>query len=141
LWDAIHDASRLKLHSVNGNKALLILTDGFDSGSTRTWQQAADAANRADVSVYAIQYRSAFGRNFAPDLYRLLAETGGAWFRAPEGKYGSIVARIETDLRHRYILGFRPERLSGKVRHNIRVEVSRPDLTVRARKTYFQQPL
>src|ERR1019366_7388574 len=63
--------------SVNGNKALLILTDGFDSGSTHSWRQAADAANRADASVYAIQYRSAFGRNFAPDLYRLVIPISG----------------------------------------------------------------
>jgi len=36
------------------------------------------------------------------------------------------------------VLGFRADRLSGKVRHEIRVEVTHPDLTVRARKTYFQ---
>jgi len=140
LWDAIYDTAGLKLHSLTGNKALLILTDGFDSGSTHSWHQAADAANRANASVYAIQYRSAFGRSFAPQLYQLVADAGGTWFRAPGGQYGPIVSRIETDLRHRYILGFRPERLSGKVRHDIRVEVTRPDLTVRARKTYFYEP-
>jgi Ca-activated chloride channel family protein len=140
LWDAIYDAARLKLRSVNGNKALVILTDGFDSGSTHSWRQAADAADQADASVYAIQYRSAFGRNYAPDLYRLVTEAGGTWFGTPGGEYGPIVSRIETDLRHRYVLGFRPERLSGKVRHNIRIEVTRPDLTVRARETYFQEP-
>lgn len=140
LWDAMYDAARLRLYSLTGNKAMLILTDGFDSGSTHSWHQAADAANRADAFVYAIQYRSGFGRSFAPDLYRLVAEAGGTWFRAPDGEYGPIVSRIETDLRHRYVLGFRPERLSGKVRHAIRVEVTRPDLTVRARRTYFQEP-
>lgn len=140
LWDAVYDAARLRLHTLNGDKALLILTDGFDSGSAYSWRQAADAANRAEASVYAVQYRSGFGRNFAPDLYRLVAETGGTWFRAANGEYGPVVARIKTDLRHRYVLGFRPERLSGKVRHDIRVEVTRPDLTVRARKTYFQEP-
>lgn len=118
----------------------MILTDGFDSGSAHSWREAADAANRAGASVYAIQYRSGFGRNFAPDLYRLVAQAGGAWFRAPDGEYGPMVARIETDLRHRYVIGFRPERLSGKIRHDIRVDVTRPDLTVRARERYFQEP-
>src|SRR5262249_47439848 len=61
LWDAIYDAARLKLQSVTGNKALLLLTDGFDSGSTHSWRQAAEASNRADAPVYAIQYRSEFG--------------------------------------------------------------------------------
>lgn len=142
LWDAIYDAARFRLRALTGNKALLILTDGFDSGSTHTWHQTADAVTKSDASLYAVQYRSGFGRNFAPDLYRLVADAGGTTFSPPDGKslggkYNPIISRIETDLRHRYVLGFRPERLSGKVRHEVRVEVTRPDLTVRARKTYF----
>jgi Ca-activated chloride channel family protein len=144
LWDAIYDAARLRLRALTGNKALLILTDGFDSGSAHSWHQAADAVSRADASLYAVQYPSAFGGNFAPDLYRLVADAGGTTFSPPDDKsagggYSPIVSRIEMDLRHRYVLGFRPERLSGKVRHEIRVEVTRPDLLVRARKTYFQE--
>lgn len=137
LWNAIYSAARYGLHPLSGNKALLVLSDGFDSGSTRGWNEAADAASRAGASVYAIQYQSGSGRNFAPDLYRLVREAGGALFQAPGGDYQPIVSRLEADLRHRYVLGFRPERLTGKVRHEVRVEVSRPDVTVRARKTYF----
>lgn len=59
--------------------------------------------------------------------------------RSPGDKYNPIVSGIETDLRRRYVLGFRPERLTGKIRHEIRAEVTRPYLTVSARKTYFQQ--
>jgi VWFA-related protein len=140
LWDAIYDAAQLKLHSLTGNKAMLVLTDGFDSGSTHIWRQAVDAASRADAIVYAIQYRSGFGGSFAPGLYRLVGEAGGTWFPAPDGKYAPIVSRIETDLRHRYVLGFRPEWLSARIRHDIRVEVTRQNLTVRARRTYVQEP-
>jgi VWFA-related protein len=140
IWNAIYDAAQIKLHSLSGNKALLVLTDGFDSGSTHNWKDAVDAVQRAGASVYAIQYQSEFGRSFAPDLYRMVGETGGTWFRRPVGDYGPIVSRIETDLRRRYVLGFRPEKLSGKVRHDIRIDVTRPDLTVRARKTYFRDP-
>jgi Ca-activated chloride channel family protein len=137
LWNAIYDAASIKMRPLTGNKALLILTDGFDTGSTYTWQQAADAAGKADANVYAIQYRSGFGRSFAPGLYRLVEAAGGTTFQAPAGDNGPIAARLETDLRHRYVLGVRPEILSGKLRHNIRVEVARPDVTVRGRKTYF----
>ncbi|HTX35288.1 MAG TPA: VWA domain-containing protein [Bryobacteraceae bacterium] len=140
LWNALYDAARLKLLPLTGSKALLILTDGFDTGSTHTWRQAADEAHKAEATVYAIQYPSAFGGSYAPDLYRLVAETGGASFQAPEGDYGPIVSRIETDLRRRYVLGFRPEKLSGKERHEVEVGVTRPDLTVRARKVYFEAP-
>jgi VWFA-related protein len=140
LWNAVYDAARIKLQPLTGNKALLILTDGFDSGSTRGWNEAADAMNRADATLYAIQYQSGLGGSFAPDLYRLIHETGGTWFHAPKGDYGPITSRIETDLRRRYVLGFRPDKLSGQRRHDVRIEVTRPNLSVRARKTYFEEP-
>ena len=140
LWNAIYETARLKLRPLPGNKALLILTDGFDTGSTHTWRQAADEVARAEASVYVVQYQSALGGRFAPDLSRMLEESGGAWFGAPAGEYQPIVSRIETDLRRRYVLGFRPDAQSGKVRHDVRVEVTRPDLKVRGRKAYFQAP-
>jgi VWFA-related protein len=141
LWKAVYDAARLKLRGVKGNKALLLLTDGFDTGSVRTWSEAATAAQKADTAVYAIQYRSESGRSYAPQLYQLVAETAGTWFSAPAGDLGQIVARLETDLRGRYVVGFRPERVTfGKLRHGVRVEVTRSDLSVRARNTYFEDP-
>ena len=137
LWNAIYETARLKLRPLGGNKALLMLTDGFDTGSSHTWRQAADEVEHAEASVYAIQYQSGLGGRFAPDLYRLLEESGGAWFGAPGGKYDEIVGRMETDLRRRYVLGFRPDPFGGPLRHEVRVEVTRPDLKVRARKAYF----
>jgi VWFA-related protein len=140
LWDAVYDAALLKMQPLTGNKAVLILTDGLDIGSAHTWRQAADAANHADVSVYAIKYRSPFGL-FAPDLLDLVAEAGGTLFQAPDGHDEEIISRLESDLRRRYVVGFRPNPLmSYKVRHKIRIEVTRPELTVRSRKTYLQDP-
>ena len=141
LWNAVYDAARLKLRDAIGNKALLLLTDGFDTGSTRTWSQAAGTAQMAGTVVYAIQYRSSSGSSYAPDLYRLIAETAGTWFPAKAGELDSIVGRLETDLRRRYVIGFRPERVTlGKLRHEVRVEVRRPDYYVRDRKAYFEVP-
>lgn len=139
LWNAVYDTARLKLYPVKGPKAILLLTDGFDTGSTHTWKQAADEAQLAGAPVYAIQYRSDLGGSFAPLLYRLVTETGGTWFSPPDGDFGALLARLEGDLRGRYVIGFRPEQLHfGKPRHDVRIEVTRPELTVRARKVYFQ---
>ena len=140
LWNAISDAARLKLSPLNGSKALLILTDGFDTGSTHGWHEAANALQHADAWFYAIQYRSAFRGGSPRDFYQLLAETGGARFEPPHGDDRRIVSRLNSDLRQRYVLGFRPEILSGRMRHEVNVEVTRSELSVRARKTYFQDP-
>ena len=137
LWNAVYDAARLKLRSQTGTKGLLVLTDGFDTGSTRTVREAADEVNRAGASLYAVQYQSGLGRRFAPDLYRLTVETGGGWFRASKEDDNKIFSRIESDLRKRYVLGFRPEKITGKLRHEIQIEVTRPDVSVRAQRTYF----
>lgn len=66
--------------------------------------------------------------------------TRGGYIASPE-RAERTVARLETDLRGRYVVGFRPERVTfGKLMHEVRVEVTRPDLSVRARKTYFEDP-
>jgi VWFA-related protein len=140
LWDAVHDAARLRMKPITGNKALLLLTDGFDSGSTRSWRQAGDEAQKADASMYVVQYRSDLGGTFPETLYRLLAELGGTWFGPPNGNYRRIASRIETDLRGRYILSFRPDKLGGTARHEVRIETADPSLTVRARGAYFWPP-
>ena len=140
LWNAVYEAGR-KLRPLTGNKALLMLTDGFDTGSTHAVKEAIEEVEWAGTAVYAIQYQSGFGGRYAPDLYSLTGETGGAWFSPPGGDYGAILARMEADLRLHYVVGFRPENLSGgKARHDVRVEVTRPGLSVRARKTYFRTP-
>jgi VWFA-related protein len=139
LWNAVYDSARLKLRGARGSKALLLLTDGFDTGSVRAWSEAAAAAQKADTVVYAIQYRSGSGRRYAPELYRLVAETAGTWFSAPSDDLEPVIARLETDLRRRYVVGFRPETARfGTLRHEVRIEVTRPDLSVRARRTYFE---
>jgi Ca-activated chloride channel family protein len=141
LWNAVYDVARLKLNPAKGAKAVLFLTDGIDSGSTHTLNQSLDELHKAGATAYAIHYPSDSGAKFAPDLYRLTAATGGTRFQPPGDAYDPIVTRLQTDLRRRYVLGFRPEQLSfGQVRHQVRVEVTRPDLTVRARNTYFLIP-
>jgi hypothetical protein len=46
LWNAVYAAANLELTALRGNKILLLLTDGFDSGSSHGWRQAADAVQR-----------------------------------------------------------------------------------------------
>jgi Ca-activated chloride channel family protein len=138
LWNAIYDTARLKLGPLEGSKALLILTDGVDSGSTHTWHEAAAAVQRAEASFYAIQYPSDYGKGNSRDFYQLLAETGGIRFAIPNGEYGRIVSRLSADLRQQYVLGLRPGIAAGKIRHELNVEVTRPELVVRARRIYFE---
>jgi VWFA-related protein len=56
LFDAILLASDELMRNQEGRKALIILTDGVDTGSQVSVNAAIDAAQRADTLVYAIRF-------------------------------------------------------------------------------------
>ncbi|MGB7548827.1 MAG: VWA domain-containing protein, partial [Terracidiphilus sp.] len=57
LYDAIFLASDELMKPKDGRKALVIFSDGVDRGSKETLNDAVDAAERADVSVYTIYFK------------------------------------------------------------------------------------
>jgi len=54
LYDAVYLASGEILQSQKGRKALVLITDGIDSGSKEALTDAIEAAQRANVALYAI---------------------------------------------------------------------------------------
>jgi Ca-activated chloride channel homolog len=47
--------------------------------------------------------------------------------------------RVAQELRSQYLIGFAPASLDGKV-HKLEVKVTRPGMTVRARRSYLAAP-
>jgi len=139
LWNAVYATAHLKLSPFTGTKALLILSDGNDTGSIHHLDQALEEVHRAGALVYAIRYPDPLSQSAGDGLARLAAETGGAELAPPAGDYNAAfdrIDRIERDLRSQYVLAFRPE-TGGDPAHRLRVEVSRPGLSVRSRLQYF----
>ena len=131
LWNAVYASANLKLRRYPGSKALVILSDGDDTGSTRSLDEAVDEVRRAGGVVYAVKYPSG-GRSGRNNLLRLARETGGVLIDPGEDEYRAVLERIETDLRSRYVIGFRadpPNAEPGERR--VRVAVTRPGLMVR----------
>jgi len=70
-------------------------------------------------------------------LPKIAAATGGGYFELTSTRDLALTfARVADELHHQYALGFTPERLDGKM-HDLTVRVSRPDVSVRARKRYL----
>ena len=109
LWNAVYAAAHLKLNGPGDNKALLILSDGNDTGGTHSFSSALEEVKRSGTVVYAIQYPDDLGSN-APssELSRLARETGGLLFPFRGKDYSAMISRIAADIRGRYVLGFRP---------------------------------
>jgi VWFA-related protein len=57
LYDAIFLASDELMKGQNGQKSLIVFSDGVDRGSKETLNDAIDAADRAGVSVYTIYFK------------------------------------------------------------------------------------
>ena len=134
LWNAVWAAAKLKMQTVGGRKALLILSDGIDTGSSHSLPQAVAELHRAETVVYSIQYPRK-SRRSAVGLQRLAEETGGLRFLPPEGSYQTVFARIEEDLRSQYVLGFRPPEGGGY--HRLEVRARSEGVRIRARSGYF----
>jgi VWFA-related protein len=142
LWDA-GMASMDALSEETNRRVVLLFTDGDDTASQDA--SLGDLLRRAqaeDVMFYGIGLRSqVMGRSTRPDpgLRRLATETGGGYFELRStDELGSTFGRVADELHRQYVLGFTPENLDGKV-HKLEIEVKRPGMTVRARKTYVAQ--
>jgi Ca-activated chloride channel homolog len=152
LFDAIDLTITERLSRLEGRKAMVLLTDGVDSGSQHSTARSAMArAEATDVIVYPIQYLSRLAPRTVlnPDLrgreggdparyfYFEIAERSGAKFhRADTSIDLSLVFReVAEDLRHQYWLSYYPADTAsgGKVRR-IRVSVGRPGVFARARR-------
>jgi VWFA-related protein len=138
IWDAVYAAARQKLRMLQGTKALIILSDGQDTGSAHNLDRTLEEVQASSTTVYAIKVgdvRALLTRG----LSKLAGETGGEQFRPHGNNCAEIFGRIEGDLRTRYVLGFRPDTSTGREGlHQLRVEISRPGAKVRARAGYYQ---
>ncbi len=109
LFDAIV-YSLYNFQGVKGQKALVLLTDGRDTASKFTFQQALEYAQRAAVPIYAI----ALGIRTADldarsKLNKITAETGGSvYYIETADQLQKIYDDIQNELRSQYVLGFYP---------------------------------
>lgn len=145
LWNGVFFAAKLKLRPQAGRKAMLLLTDGWDTGSDRGVTDAIEACQGADTVVFSIRYNPykfslpALTRG-QHDLQRIARETGGLAFEGESDKLPAIFDRIEADLRSQYVLGYTPSAAQNPGSyHKIKVKVTRPGLAVRARQGYYAQ--
>jgi Ca-activated chloride channel family protein len=110
---ALYDAVVYSLYNflgVRGQKALVLLTDGRDTVSKFTFDQALEYAQRAAVPIYAIGLgiRGA-DLDVKLKVNRLASETGGtAYYIDDVSDLTKVYADIENELRSQYVLGFYP---------------------------------
>jgi VWFA-related protein len=162
IWNGVWASAGLRLHMEKGRKAILLLSDGQDTGSVHSLQDTIEAAQAADAPVYTIGSEAVVGGGFggrgprgggrgAPrngratmdgglnELRRLSEETGGAYFDASEDST-KVFAQIEAELRNLYVLTFGvPEQDRDNRFHRLVVTSNRDGARVRSRSGYVAE--
>ena len=148
LFDAVCLASTEKLKSEVGRKALILITDGDDQGSTYDRRDAIEAAQRADAIIYSIyyvdhgfyaQYGMGFGGGGEGELRKMSEETGGHVFTVDrKHPLSEVFKEIQDEMRNQYSIGYESvnSNRDGTFRH-IEIKVDNPDYRVQARSGYY----
>jgi Ca-activated chloride channel family protein len=146
LYDAIVDTVRTVTTDAPRARAVLLLTDGMDTSSVVSPEDAAHAAAALDIPLYVLSVsdddatkeasRVYSGRAAdAASLHELAVRTGGLAAEAATTAQLSVVTRtILTELRHQYVLAFQSAPSKGW--HELTVRVRRGRVHTRSRDGY-----
>ena len=148
-WTAFYDAVGVYLNGAadqDGEKILVIYTDGGDTRSSLTFRDLLDLLKASDVTTYVIGYlehQPQSARNEQRmQLQRMAELTGGdAFFPGSVKELEKIYGKIEKNIAARYSLGYMSTdtRMNGTWR-KVQIRLKRADLKgakLRTREGYY----
>ncbi len=139
LYDAIYLAVEEKLKHEIGRRVIVVITDGEDTSSTLSKEEALQTSQRSDVIIYGIGIRGDMGSSFG-QLKRFAEETGGNFF-SPRAKFSEIQAAfraIGEELKGQYSLAYSStnRKKDGSFR-TIKIRCKVRGVRIRTRKGYY----
>jgi VWFA-related protein len=153
LFDAIGDTARRVAERANKHRALLVITDGVDTGSHLTAAQVSGIASSIDVPVYLLTVVNPLdhpGGEFgvlAADsreaktatLADLARWTGGDMRIASVPQHTvEAIQDVFAEMRHQYLITFEPGNRPGW--HPLEIRTRKKNLVVHARSGYLSGP-
>jgi VWFA-related protein len=165
LYDAVLLASDELMRKQAGRKALILLTDGVDTGSKVSINDAIESAQRSETLIYSILFydEQAYGgqqmgpmmggrRRGGPPmripanhpdgkkiLQKMSRETGGGFFEVSKKvPIEDTFARIQEELRSQYSIGYSSDKPNGGAGfRSIRLTTGQKNLIVQTRDKYY----
>ena len=113
-WTALHDALAIYLNGVfdqDGEKVLVVYTDGGDNRSSTTYADVLDMLKASDVTVYSVgllEHQLSSGvLEQRSHLEQIAALTGGlSLFPLSQNQLDEMYGRILNEVRTRYSIGY-----------------------------------
>jgi Ca-activated chloride channel homolog len=154
VYDALQLAIQEMKNARNGKRILLLVSDGFDTRSKLTMDQALEQLKRSQLQLYAIGIddddndplvlRQPRYHVYLFMLGEMTGVSGGQTFRMYTGRnyaLDSIAALILEELHEQYTLGYYPSTPKDGSWRTIQIKVDRPGSAVRTRSGYYAVPL
>lgn len=142
LYDAVYMACDEKMKREVGRKAVIVISDGVDVGSTYKLRDAIEIAHKSDVMIYSIYFadpRYSYGFGGDGDLRKMSEETGGRLFHVSRGNtLNEIFTQIQEEMRSQYAVSYSPtnDKRDGGFR-KLELRPRDKTLKIQARKGYY----
>ena len=143
IWDAVWASTNEVLSQTpeRTRRAIILLTDGYDTSSMTKKQEAIDFAVKHNVVIYGIGIRD---KEYPVDkgaLRKVAENTGGrSFFAVNDVELRTAFAQIEQELRSQYLIAYSPQNKArdGSFRQ-VRIEVLNPELRKQKLKLLYRQ--
>ena len=148
IYIALRDLARTS-ESESGaprRQAIVVLSDGEDTSSLKTYDDVLDESKRAEAVIYAIGLRSKdelaprHGFNEGDFVMRSFAQETGGWafFVDDLSQLGAVYVKIADELANQYVIGYTPKnRKHDGAWRKVAIRVTHPDANARTRSGYF----
>ena len=145
IYDAMMEALLMFEFRVNQRAAVVLISDGSDTGSEADVRDVRRQLRRSDAFVYAIAIDApdtrAINDRVNPHALREITTESGGYTEvvrdSPE--LGPATARIAAELDHQYTLSYMPDRPPDGSYRSIRVRVPDGEYRVRTRRGYVAE--
>jgi Ca-activated chloride channel family protein len=152
LYDAIAETATTVTERTNKHRALLVISDGVDTGSRRTASEVSGVASAIDVPIYlltvvnpadhpgaAFEVSSDGRATQTATLEDLARWTGGDMRIASTSAHiSTAIQDLIDELRHQYLISFEPGDRAGW--HPLEIRTRKKGLVVHARGGYMSGP-
>ncbi len=114
LYDAVYQSiDRAEQGPIANRRAVVLLSDGIDSGSIATIDELITHAKANGISVFTILYFDPLYAGNSQVMQRLAAETGGQYYNGTTASLESIFQQISNVLSNKYTITYTSPTCSG----------------------------
>ena len=148
IFDAVYKTTRDKLgEGEEGRRVIVLITDGDDTTSRASVEQAVEMALKNNVIIYAIRVPGDGSLNVrdlqgGPVLDRLTEATGGRQFHfdGDENQLAGFFTKLQNELRSQYSIGYQFQAApSDRSFHKLTIKLKLANLRAFTRRGYYSR--